>query len=443
MLFCEDFEVVGLQNHYHSYGLGVPLIGTRVAASNTAPGHAFYPREVSFPMTAFFRFQGSLAELRAHRAGWLELHNPLSKQVVTVEGRPVPLETELTTPLAYFLDRTDLEGIEYTGFLNGDKVQKRSGIYLFEPYQHGKIPVLMVHGLLSSPLTWTPMFNDLRADPVLREHYQFWFYLYPTSQPYLETAANLRQAIDQLRQELDPRHKDPALDHLVCVGHSMGGLVSKLLTVDSGDDFRRLLTNRPLAQLPVPTDAKEELQRVFYFRRDLAVERVIFLGTPHHGSKLSPSSAGRLLNRLAGLPKDLAQTTGALVDANVDLGYFGDKEHPLTSIDLLAPGAPALELLAARPKPAGVHYHSIIGIAPGNDALRTVGKLFSTTTGRTDGVVPYESAHLDGVDSELQVEADHLKVHQHPLSVLEVRRILLEHLREVDKPDVVPAAYIK
>ena len=223
----------------------------------------------------------------------------------------------------------------------------------------------------------------------------------------------------------------------------MGGLVSKLLTVDSGDDFRRLLTNRPLAQLPVPTDAKEELQRVFYFRRDLAVERVIFLGTPHHGSKLSPSSAGRLLNRLAGLPKDLAQTTGALVDANVDLGYFGDKEHPLTSIDLLAPGAPALELLAARPKPAGVHYHSIIGIAPGNDALRTVGKLFSTTTGRTDGVVPYESAHLDGVDSELQVEADHLKVHQHPLSVLEVRRILLEHLREVDKPDVVPAAYIK
>src|SRR5262249_41145822 len=131
MLFCEDFEVVGLQNHYHSYGLGVPLIGTRVAASDAAPGHAFYPREVSFPMTACFRFQGSLAHLRAHRAGWLDLHNPLSKQVVAVEGRPVPLETELTTPLAYFLDRTDLEGIEYTGFLNGDKVQKRSGIYLF------------------------------------------------------------------------------------------------------------------------------------------------------------------------------------------------------------------------------------------------------------------------------------------------------------------------
>src|SRR5262249_39439419 len=208
-------------------------------------------------------------------------------------------------------------GIVDRVFLDAEEVQNLLGIYLLGPYQPGKIPVLMVPGLLSPPLPWTPMFNDLRADPVLREHYQFWFYLYPTSQPYLETAANLRQAIDELRQELDPRHKDPALDHLVCVGHSMGGLVSKLLTIDSGDDFRRLLTNRPLAQLPVPTDAREELQRVFYFRRDLAVERVIFLGTPHHGSKLSPSSAGRLLNRLAGLPKDLVQTTGALVDANV------------------------------------------------------------------------------------------------------------------------------
>jgi pimeloyl-ACP methyl ester carboxylesterase len=441
MLFCDDFEVVGLQNHYRTYGLGVPLIGTRVATSNAAPGHAFYPREVSFPMTAFFRFEGTLAELSAHRAGWLELHNPLSRQVVTVEGRPVPLQTDLTTPLAYFLDRTDLEGIEYTGFLNADKVQKRSGIYLFEPYQHGKIPVLMVHGLLSSPLTWTPMFNDLRADPVLREHYQFLFYLYPTSQPYLETAANLRQAIEDLRNELDPQHKDPAMDHLVCVGHSMGGLVSKLLTVDSGDDFRRLVTDRPLAELQVGAEAKEELQRVFYFKPEPVVERVVFLGTPHHGSTLSPSTAGRLLNRLAGLPKDLLQTSDALMEAKIDVRSFGDKDHPVTSIDLLAPGSPALELLAARPKPAGVHYHSIIGVAPGNDALRTLAKVFSTTTGRTDGVVPYESAHLDGVDSELEVHADHMKVHQHPLSVLEVRRILLEHLREADKADIVPAMH--
>jgi hypothetical protein len=35
------------------------------------------------------------------------------------------------------------------------------------------------------------------------------------------------------------------------------------------------------------------------------------------------------------------------------------------------------------------------------------------------------------VDSEIVVPAPHWRVHQHPRSVLEVQRILLEHLREV------------
>src|SRR5208283_1607915 len=104
-----------------------PLLGTRVAANN-APGHAFYPREVSFPVTAFFRFEGSLRDLHEHRSGRLELYNPLEIQSVRVGERSVPLETDLTTPLAYFLARSDLDGVEYTGFLTPGKVQKRSGI---------------------------------------------------------------------------------------------------------------------------------------------------------------------------------------------------------------------------------------------------------------------------------------------------------------------------
>src|SRR5207245_3461486 len=138
----------------------------------------------------------------------------------------------LSTPLAYFLAHTALDSCEYTGFLRADKILDRTGVYLLEPYQPGKIPVLMVHGLLSSPLTWAPLFNDLRADPVLRERYQFWFYFYPTGNPYLATAADLRRSLEQLRNDVDPRHADPALEQMVFVGHSMGGLVSKLMTVD-------------------------------------------------------------------------------------------------------------------------------------------------------------------------------------------------------------------
>ncbi len=427
LLFCSDFEVVGLDNHFRTYGLGVPLIGTRVDAAEAAPGHAFYPREVSFPVTAFFRFHGSLADLCARRAGRLELYNPLAVQSVQVRGQAVPLETDLTTPLAYFLNRTDLASGEWTGFLRADRLRDQTGIYLFEPYQPGKIPVLMVHGLLSSPLTWAPLFNELRADPELRKHYQFWFYRYPTGNPYLASAADLRQALARLRDDLDPEHRDPSLDQMVFVGHSMGGLVSKLVTQDSGGDFWHLVSKEPFGRIKAEPEARGELERVFFFDRQPGVRRVVFLATPHHGSNLSRSPA-RLLSKLVRLPSDLMDAAGEVARDNP--GVLPAARVP-TSLDLLSPGAPALELLAARPAPPGVHYHSVIGVAFGHGVKGS------------DGIVPYTSAHIDGVDSEVIVPAGHTTVHHHPRAVLEVMRILREHLREVraaPPSGVVPAA---
>ncbi|HEV3261955.1 MAG TPA: alpha/beta fold hydrolase [Gemmataceae bacterium] len=426
LLFSADYEVVGLTNHYHGYGLGAALIGTRVADSpdnNAAPGGRpsalRYPREVSFPITAFFRFEGSVADLGARRAGRLELYNPFAIQTVDVGTRTIPLETDLTTPLAYFLSRTDLDGIEYTGLLQADKVQDRAGIYMFEPYQPGKIPVVMVHGFLSSPLTWTTLFNDLRADPVLREHFQFWFYLYPTGNPYLATAADLRETLVRLRAEVDPQGRDRALDQMVFVGHSMGGLVAKLLTEDSGDDFWRLVSKQPFDQVKAHPATLAELRRLFFFEHLPCVRRVVFIATPHHGSKLAPSPPARLLAQFIRMPKALTMAAGDVAQENPQL-LPGLRDGSITSnLDMLAPGAPALELLTARPRPRGVHFHSIIGdmCGKGEDA--------------TDGIVPYRSAHLDGVDSEVVVAASHWRVHQQPRTVLEVRRILLEHLQEL------------
>jgi pimeloyl-ACP methyl ester carboxylesterase len=428
-LFCADYEVVGLANHYRGYGLGVPLIGTRAGSTDT-PGPAFYPLEVSFPVTAFLRFDGDLADLSARRAGRLELYNPLAVAAIEVHGRAASLEADLTTPLAYFLSRTDLQGIEYGAFLRADKLKDRTGIYMVEPYQPGKIPVVMMHGLLSSPLTWAPQFNDLRADPVLREHFQFWFYLYPTGNPYLAAAADLREALARLRAELDPERRDPALDQMVFVGHSMGGLIAKLLTVDSGDDFWHLVSLEPFDSLRVRPETRSELQRLFFFTREPGVKRVVFLGTPHHGSKLSHSLLSRLAVRFVRLPKKLLTATQEVMQANPDAwsNLLVESRLP-TSVDLLAPGAPTLRLLAAQPRPAGVHFHSIIGLAPSDSLFLDVAPLLGMSTDCTDGVVPYRSAHLEEVDSELVVQADHTHVHQHPLAVLEVRRILLEHLR--------------
>ena len=440
LLACEDYKVEGLQNQNHAYGLGVPLIATR-AADAPLPEHAYYPKQVSFAATAFFRFDGGLAELGEHRTGRLELYNPLTIQAIQVRGRSVPLETDLTTPLAYYLADTKLVGLEYLGFLHGDAIKTPSSIHMLEPYQPGKIPVVMVHGLLSSPLTWAPAFNELQADPELRKRFQFLVIFYPTGNPYIATAADLRRDLEKFREDIDPQHKDAALDNMVFIGHSMGGLISKLMTVDSGDDFWKQVDNRPFSDLTLQPEARDELQRIYFFKRESCVRRVIFLGTPHHGSALSPSPLGRLGDDLVHLPKNLVDAAKDVAAENPDQPVLQAFQRVSTSVDLLAPNAPALELLASRPHPSGVHYHSVVGVLP-ESKRPFLERLLPGASERGDGIVPYTSAHLDDAESELIVPADHFHVHQHPLAVLEMRRILLEHAKEADGAgEIIPVKY--
>lgn len=423
LLFCNDYSVEGLDNHFETYGLGVPMIAKRPDIDQGAVGGR-YPRNVCFPATAFFRFEGTLDDLFAHRTGCLELYNPLNIQTVELAGNVVPLQTDLTTPLAYLLSGTELELAGYYGFLRPGKLERDAGVYMLEPYQPGKIPVLLVHGLLSSPLTWAPLFNDLRADPKLRDHYQFWFFFYPTANPYLVTAADLRRSLDELRTRVDPDRKDPSFEQMVLVGHSMGGLISKLMTVDSRDDFWREVSKRPLGDVKGPEQEVNELKQVFFFQKDPEIKRVIYIATPHHGSAASPSVPGQLAKNLISEPRKILQTFKELGEE----GILRNKAGLPTSVDQLAPGAPILQLLASRPRPEGVNYHSIVGmIDPEKDRVSRF--LAGTTNEVGDGVVSYKSAHVDDVASEKIVPSDHTHVHQHPLAILEVRRILLEHLR--------------
>jgi pimeloyl-ACP methyl ester carboxylesterase len=440
-----DRPMDGLVNRYRTYGLGVPLLGQHRSVLGV-DAVQFLP-EASFPATAMLRFEGSPGEVSRGQGGRLEIVNPLCRaapnseapresglQLVSVAGSPavaldgktIPLESDLTTPLVRFLSSTGLKEFDLQGFINSDRLKPVNGIYLMEPYQPGKIPVLLVHGLLSSPITWVPLFNDLRSDPDVRSRYQFWFYLYTTGTPYLESAADLRAALPRLRAALDPRGEDAALDRMVCVCHSMGGLVSKLQVVDSGDDFWHLVSDQPLEELRANTQTRAQLQRAFYFERNPSIQRLVFICTPHHGSRLSPTLAGRFAAYMVRLPERLREASADLLAENPQLRL---KRLP-TSVDLLAPGNPALTILAARPAPPGVHFHSVIGDAPRSSVLRHLTQLYAPMRGSSDGVVPYSSAHLEGVDSEVIVPADHLTVHQHPLTIQEVRRILRIHLEE-------------
>ena len=182
--FVSDYQLEGLNNRHHTYGLGVPLIAVRRRESASDHAEKYYPEGLSFAVTAFFRLQ---PQTGGQTTCELELHDPLVSRFTQVGPWPVPLETDLTTPLAYFLDMpetTETSQLATLALLNPNRVPPGSGLFMVEPYNPQKIPVLMVHGLWSSPLTWMEMFNDLRNYPEIRERYQFWFYLYPTGQPF-------------------------------------------------------------------------------------------------------------------------------------------------------------------------------------------------------------------------------------------------------------------
>ena len=189
--FVSDFQVNGLRNHYHTYGLGVPLIAIRRPHEQQQAAEQYYPSRLCFPVTAFLRITepdttNGPAGNPATEAGSprlvLELRDPLDKQTLVVNGLEAPLESDLSTPLAYFLNQPELreQEISTLGLLKPDSVSKLQGLYMLEPYDPNKMPVLMVHGLWSSPITWMEMYNDLRSDPLVRDRYQFWSYLYPT-----------------------------------------------------------------------------------------------------------------------------------------------------------------------------------------------------------------------------------------------------------------------
>jgi pimeloyl-ACP methyl ester carboxylesterase len=427
--FVSDYEVRGLQNHYHNYGLGVPLIAVRKHHALPSPEEKFYPPGMSLPVTAFLRVHPGKTSDTAQHVAHLELHDPLNTSAIHVGGREVPLESDLTTPLAYALNQKQLQDLDSStvGLLNPAKTEKLQGLYMLEPYQPGKIPVIMIHGIWSSPITWMEMFNDLRGAPEIRSRYQFWFYLYPSGQPFWYSAADLRRDLAETRKILDPSHQQPALDQMVLVGHSMGGLVARLQTLDSHNDFWGIVSDRPFQTVKASLDTQQDLSNAFFFRPNPSVRRVITIGTPYRGSEFANPTTRWIGSKIIKLPQMLLDDRQQLRKNNPDVFKSPNLIDVDTSIDSLVPDSPFLKVMLSAQSGPWVKYHTIVGVIPEKGLLGRV-------VGEGDGVVSFTSAHLENVDSEIVVNADHTTIHSHPLSVLEVHRILLAHLAEVDRP---------
>ncbi len=437
--FVSDYEVKGLKNHYRTYGLGVPLIAVRRSYPGEPAAARYYPPNLSFPVTAFLRplpgANPDRADAHARHLGVLEIYDPLGTTDIAVGNLRVPLESDLSTPLAYFLSLSNVDldlllstiGLlrpEMLRAMRPDRPDPIMGLYMAQPYETGKIPVLFVHGLWSTPMTWMQTFNDLRASPEIREHYQFWFYLYPTARPFWQSAAQLRRDLAELRAMLDPYRQEPALDQMVLVGHSMGGLVSRLQTIDSRDDFWRIVSDQPFHLIKARPEVRQPLEESFFFRPNPSVRRVITMGTPHRGTHVSNPATQWIMSKLIRLPEMFMLSRRALFDDNQDLIRDDALLRIQTSVDSLDPDSPFFPVMLTARRAPWVKYHNIIGVVPDRGLL---GRLAPGS----DGLVTYESATTDDAQSELILQADHGLLHNHPRAVLEVKRILLEHLAEV------------
>jgi pimeloyl-ACP methyl ester carboxylesterase len=419
--FCQvlsagDFQSHDVQKWFRAGGLGVSLIAVRHARSE----EQFYQIRQPFSVTAVLRpaSNTSMERYAAYsdanaegRGAVLALYNPCVVDSLRVGSTVVGMERDLTAPFGYVLRESPRKYTE--GFLDPDDADIRPKLFMMEPYQRNKIPVVFIHGLWSDPATWVDMVNELRVHGDLYRRYQFWFFRYPTGGELLESAAELRGQLQLARGLFDPQHQDAALEQTVLVGHSMGGLVAELQVTHSADLLWRCAANRPFDAVRAPPEAIWRLQRMFFFTPSPLVKRVVFIGTPHQGSGMSRRAIGRVASSLVQYSSSAKAQYRQLIDNNKDVfKEYLWKSRP-TTIDLLEPSNPMLSAMAKMRVDTCVARHSIIGT--GGAAL--TGEL-------SDGVVPVSSARQAGDCSELFVPARHDKLHHDAASIAEVMRIL-------------------
>ena len=401
---ADEFDVKGkyVNDRTVKEGLGAPIVAigremTKDSKENFTPPRAFYG------VTAVIRFEG--------RRAIISLEDPLATERVSLDGRSFPLAANFTVPLAVMLASVNPKMHEIPRLLRPEKFEETARITRLQPYDPDKTVVLVVHGLMDSPATWTPMINTLRGDEQIRKNFQFWIYSYPSGYPYPYSASILRREIDAIKK------KFPLKKPMVVIGHSMGGCISRLLITDTGDKVWTEVFGKSPEKTHLPPESRKLLSELMIFRKRPEVGRVIFISAPLRGSDIARNPLGRLGS---GFVKSPATLLSAGRDALKVVTFHGDDlklNRMPNSVDTLAPNNRFVKAVNNVPIPPGIPYHVICGDRGlGGNRDRTKPEM-------SDGVVPYWSSHLDGALSELIVASDH-GAHQNPRAIEEVKRIL-------------------
>src|SRR6266404_1934312 len=383
-------------------GTGAPIVAVERQASKERR-EKLAPSRIFRTVTAVAQFQG--------RRCVLEFFDPLDKETVSFYGRTVPLAADFTVPLAVMLQETDPAKHELSRVLNPEKYAQTATIERLQPFNPNKTVVLVIHGLKDSQATWTPMINKLRGDPVIRKHYQFWFYSYPSGYPFPYSAAILRHELDAVEKRF------PKMKPMVVIGHSMGGCISRLLLTDSGDQLWMKIFGRPPDEVPLSPKTREYFREELFFRHRPEIARVIFIASPLRGSNMASGFIGQLATLIIREPTLSSQASQEMLRATKVTEEELKPKRRANSVDSLSPKSRFLNAINTLPMTPGVPYHTIIGDRGRGDSPSS-----------SDGVVPYWSSHMNGAKTENIVPSNH-SAHQNPQAIDDVMQILKRYAK--------------
>lgn len=394
-------------------GLGVPVVGWDTTAEEGDRRWEFAPPTgIPLNLTAILRFP-------AGRPPQWDFLYPGKAGRVAVPGGKVVLAADWSAANAFYWQMSQLDDFDLAKALLPSRFSEETALYLSSPYDPNRIPLVLVHGLNSSPGTFKQLFNELNREPWFRQNYQVWFFSYPTGNNWLYSAARFREEMTKATRYVHSRGGSPNWDKMVVVGHSMGGVITHASLKHPEASLYDAFGVKPLDQLKVSTQTREAIRLLTMYEPLRPPARAIFLAAPHRGSPMADRVFSELLVKLIRLPKKL---TIDLVDFTLsDLSSLTFKGHAankgwFTSIGSLSPSYPAYDVLRRLPFRDHLVYHSIIGDRGRGD-----------TPNSSDGIVPYWSSHLDGAASEAIVPYGH-SLTAGPQCEDEIKRILKLHL---------------
>ncbi|MBR7139451.1 MAG: alpha/beta fold hydrolase [Lentisphaeria bacterium] len=415
---CAHYRTLGLTHDTRVFGVGVPLVAELKEGVRDVGGKMISGLPIAVTLAGSFEIDPASGAI----TGELRYIYSRFTDKVTFGNRVLPLAGDFSTPLAGAVGKPqDMNFLERT--IKVAEAERITGLYHLEPYDDKRIPVVFVHGLMSDARTWSQMLNTLLHDPVIRDRYQFLGFAYSSGNPIFVSAANLRRELRALREQLvKQKRSTAAFDKMVLVGHSMGGLLSRLqITGSSEAELMKALQIRETETLKskLEPSEKQRFESLFNFEPSPFVRRVIFIAVPHRGSEVATGWLAGVGASLIRLPANLVKRNVQIISEVAGLERLAEAlKKTGTGIDNLRPDDVALNYLNKLVIAPDVPFHSIIG-----------NRKSQGTPGGSDGIVPYSSSHLDGAASELVVKSGH-SVQQNKLAIQEVRRILLKHAEE-------------